>query len=339
MAKILLKDVAEMAKVSRATASMALNNYENIAPETRDKVVHCARRLGYLPQQQRKRSLRASGQRRETGTIVFIVCGQKTFDTNPYYASIVSGAMHAAKATQQKMVVCHWLPEEMHSLTTPGELAESTVAGAIMTGWCDQTAVDCILQTRVPVVTVDTNIVHPDCDSVGPDNHEAVRLAFGHLRELGHEKIVALLGSLEHVDWQKKRDAFTAMATAESLAGITVSPDGHSPGDMWEDIRTQVPGVTAVLATWDDVAIGLLSALHAKGIHCPEDVSVIGIDGAAAGEFSAPPLTTANTNQRGMGQLAALQLMERIAHPDAPVARIMPKAELIKRASCRPPRS
>jgi DNA-binding LacI/PurR family transcriptional regulator len=336
LSKIRLKDVAEMAEVSRTTASMALNNYANISPATRDRVVHCARRLGYVRKQQRSRPLLASGAHKDTGTIAFIVCGHKSFDTNPYYASIISGAMRVAKVAQRKMVVCHWLPEEMDSLKIPDELTESTVTGAIMTGWCSKAAIDGILRAAVPLVTVDTNVVHTDCDSVGPDNHEAVRLAFGHLRALGHEKIVALLGNLKHVDWQKKRDAFVAMAAANAIPCITVSQPGCSSGEAWEEIRAQVPDVTAILATSDGDALGLLSALHAKGIHCPEDISVVGIDGMEAGNFSAPPLTTANTNQNGMGQLALLQLLERIAHPEAPIVRRMPKAELIKRASCRP---
>ena len=340
MSKVRLQDVAEMADVSRATASMALNNYDNISPETRDRVVHAARRLGYLPQQQkRQRASRDLGKRTETGTIVFAVCGNKSFDTNPYYASIISGAMHALKAAQRKVIVCHWLSEEMASFTLPAELAESTVAGAIMTGWCDEGAVECIRRAEVPVVTVDTNVVHPACDSVGPDNHEAIRRAYRHLRELGHEKIVAVLGNMEHVDWQKKLDAFRAMAAAEGLAAAVVPQEGRPACDLWEDIRVNAPDATAILATWDEAALGLLSVWHARGVRCPEEVSVIGIDGAAAGASSAPPLTTVNTDQKGMGELAALQLMQRIAHPGAPIARIMPRPELVKRASCRPPRS
>ena len=54
MGKVMLRDVAEMAGVSKATASMALNNYPNIAETTRKKVVQCARRLGYRPQRRRR---------------------------------------------------------------------------------------------------------------------------------------------------------------------------------------------------------------------------------------------------------------------------------------------
>ena len=333
MVKVMLKDVAEQAGVSRATASMALNNYENISPETRERVVLCARRLGYLRQQKRRQS---SSPRTDTGTLVFVMCGDRTFDTNPYYASIASGAMRVAKAARRKMVVCHWLPDEMRSRTAPVELGESTVAGAIVTGWYDPAALECVLRTEVPVVLVDTNVVHPACDWVGPDNHEAVRLAYGHLRELGHRKIVALIGQLEHADWQQKRDAFMAMTAADSLAGVAIPAGGRSLPEMWDEARARVPGVTAVLATWDDAALGLLSLLHARGIRCPEEVSMIGIDDVQAGRSSAPPLTTVNTDQQGMGQLAVLQLLQRIAHPEAPVVRAMPRAELVLRSSCKP---
>lgn len=337
MAKVLLKDVAEMAGVSKASASMALNNYPNISAATRKTVVQCARRLGYHPPR-RRRAGTAPGRAAETGTIVVITCGSKEFDTNPYYASIVTGAMSAARNEGRRIVISHWLPEEMQRLKPPAELGESTVAGAMITGWCDPSAVDCLLRTGVSVVMVDTNIVHSECDCVGPDNYAAIRTAVEHLRELGHTRIGALFGSFEHVDWRKKRDAFiTILGPDASPASVLVSSDGTG-ADTWDTLCSRVPGVTAVVATWDHGALELLSELHAKGIRCPDDISVIGIDGIAAGEFSGPPLTTVNTDQKGMGQLAALQLIQRITHPKAPFSSIMPRARLIRRASCCPPR-
>ena len=336
MARVAIKDVAKMAQVSRTTASMALNDYENIAPQTKERVLRCARSLGYLPQH-RKRSQARARKAADAGAMVFIVCGRQSFDANPYYGAIVSGAMQVAKEAQRKMVVCHWSPGEMHNMAAPKELSETSVTGAILTGWCDPAALECLRRSGLPVILADTNIFHAECDYVGPDNEAAVRLAFRHLRKLGHERIAALTGSLEHADWRRKQRAFASLATEERLPATTLALPSGGNDALWRAIQAEAPDATAVLATWDDAALSLLSALHASGVRCPADVSVIGIDGAAAGESSGPPLTTVNTNQRGIGELAALQLLTRIAHPHAPIVSLMPRAHLIERASCAPP--
>lgn len=333
MAKAILDDIAKMAGVSKATVSMALNNYPNITAKTREKVVHCARQLGYLPRQ-RRRMATAQGQAGNSGTIVFVVAGEHSIESNPYYAGIVSGAMQTVQESGSRMVVCNWTIEDMRRLAPPLELTESAAVGAILAGWCEPSATSWLQGTGIPVVMVDPSTQPGNCDCVGPDNYEAVRIAFQHLRQLGHARIAAVVGSLEHVDWRIRRDAFVALAAGDGIAAQAILSENLSQEGIWDKIRAQIPDVTAVLATWDNGALGLLSALHTRGVRCPQDVSVIGIDGIAAGTLSAPPLTTVNTDQRGMGQLAVLRLLTRMAHPESPMAGITTKASLIQRSSC-----
>jgi DNA-binding LacI/PurR family transcriptional regulator len=93
-------------------------------------------------------------------------------------------------------------------------------------------------------------------------------------------------------------------------------------------------GVTAVCAQSDDTALVVLHGIREAGLRCPKDLAVIGVDAIAAGEVSAPPLTTVAFDATAIVDVAVEAMMSELGYPESgeepPNAEV---ATLIQRAS------
>ena len=93
------------------------------------------------------------------------------------------------------------------------------------------------------------------------------------------------------------------------------------------------PGITAIFATTDILAIGAMQAAHRLGIRVPEDLSILGYDGIMESTITFPPLTTIRQPIHEMGELAARTLLEQIRRPGAPAQQIVLENSLLLRNS------
>ena len=93
------------------------------------------------------------------------------------------------------------------------------------------------------------------------------------------------------------------------------------------------PGITAIFATTDILAIGAMQAAHRLGIRVPEDLSILGYDGIMELTITFPPLTTIRQPIHEMGELAARTLLAQIRHPGAPAQQIVLENSLLLRDS------
>ena len=98
------------------------------------------------------------------------------------------------------------------------------------------------------------------------------------------------------------------------------------------------PGATAVFCANDEVAIGLIRAMHERGRRVPQDVSVVGFDGLSLGEYSFPPLTTVKQDFRRAGVEMVGLVLEQVASGQRDGGRqILIPTELTVRGSTAPP--
>ena len=92
---------------------------------------------------------------------------------------------------------------------------------------------------------------------------------------------------------------------------------------------------TAIFASNDLMAFGVMEAVRDCGLRIPGDISVIGFDDIPQTTHVHPPLTTIRQPLEQMGRIATRMLLEQIGNPAAEPARIELPTELIIRASCR----
>ena len=167
-----------------------------------------------------------------------------------------------------------------------------------------------------------------------------MRDAVGHLLGLGHRTVHHVCGP---EDSQSSLIRRATWARCLQEAGREVPEP--VPGD-WEaaagyeaGLRLSAdPEATAVFCANDELALGLIRAMHEQGRRVPQDVSVVGFDGLAVGEYSFPPLTTVRQDFKRHGREMVGLVLEQAASGELDRSRsIIIPTELIVRGSTAPP--
>ena len=97
-------------------------------------------------------------------------------------------------------------------------------------------------------------------------------------------------------------------------------------------LDSKVP-LTALFATCDDIALGVLAALHHCGVSVPNEIAVVGFDDNPHARFTIPALTTTSLRFEEMGRQAAKMLIDLILHKAKPGRQLLLETELIFRDS------
>jgi LacI family transcriptional regulator len=117
--------------------------------------------------------------------------------------------------------------------------------------------------------------------------------------------------------------------------GTFFQPDGYAGGSALLDL-TDPP--TAIFASNDVMAMGVMDAVRNRGLRVPEDISILGFDDIPQAALVRPALTTVRQPLEQMGRLATQMLLDRLKNPEKKVDRIELPTELIVRGSTQPPR-
>lgn len=196
-----------------------------------------------------------------------------------------------------------------------------------------------IREAGIPVVVV-SNHLDVDAATVVPDNHTGVRNAVTHLVvDHGHQGI-AFLGNLSQTDMVERLDAYRAGLAEHGLPDelfIATSDHVESGGhDAAAAVAAAVArgDVTAVVASTDRIALGLMSGLTELGVQIPHDVAVVGFDNAETGWHSSPPLATVNQETVDQGALAARLLLAEMDGEPVDHGRHSISSTLLPRRSC-----
>ncbi|KAA9146989.1 LacI family transcriptional regulator, partial [Microbacterium lushaniae] len=192
-----------------------------------------------------------------------------------------------------------------------------------------------------PFVIAGTRADVPDgVDAVGNDDVLGARLATEHLLGLGHREIGHL--SVVGGAGQTRRESFlAAMADAGALARATAyrGPATERAGyDGSLALLREHPGVTAIFAANDVMAIGALGAARELGRDVPRDLSIVGYDNTALAQTRLIDLTTVDDDSVGVGREAGKLLRARLAGEDPVDVRRTLEPSLVVRGTTAPPR-
>lgn len=332
-----LKDVADAAGVSIATASRSLSGAPGVSETVAQRVREVAASLGYVANVH-ARSL-AGGASRSVGLVVHEI-------GDPYFSEIASGLLRVGAREGLTVQICHTGRDPERELAELRMLIANRVGAIVIAG---SGLVDPALQApakaelqafrrlggRVAVI----GRHHLGVDAVLPDNVEGARSVARHLLDLGHRRVAVATGSRQLTT---VADRITGVEKAFADAGLdfadvpVVEADFTRAGGRAaaEQVLAEQPGITAVLALNDDMAIGVLSALRARGISVPGQVSVTGFDDVAVAGDLAPSLTTVRLPMSEMGEQAMLLALKE---PGSRPRRRPVGAELVVRDSSGPP--
>jgi DNA-binding LacI/PurR family transcriptional regulator len=194
----------------------------------------------------------------------------------------------------------------------------------------------------VPLIAVDSS-GRSGFHSVAIDQYRGARAAVAHLAELGHTRILHLAGPADSTDATERVRGWRDELAARGLVAVEPMVGDWSPASGFE-FGTALAGqgapldFTAVFASNDQMALGLVHALAGHGFTVPDDVSVIGFDDIPESAFFAPPLTTMRQDFDSLGRDILFTLLAVLADEDSSgVPPMVP--ELVVRASTAPPRA
>lgn len=330
-----LRDVARHAGVSIATVSATINQTAYVSPELQERVRQAIADVSYHPD-----GIARSLKKRATQTLGLIISDI----TNPFFTALVRGIEDAANARGHAVILCNTDERLDKERAYLGLLRSRRVDGLIIApAGAAEDYHRFFLDVQTPLVFIDRRIPTVPADAVVVDNVAGARQAVEHLLGLGHRRIGAITGlpqiSTTHERIQGYREALVS-------AGVPVDPelmrDGHSRlegGYRAAGVLLALPRrPTAIFATNNLMAIGLMRAVADQGLRCPDDLSVVCFDDFEWASVFRPRLTTVAQPTYEMGARAVELLFGRLdgASPDGP-REVVLSPTLVVRDSCAAP--
>ncbi|HZU19322.1 MAG TPA: LacI family DNA-binding transcriptional regulator [Candidatus Dormibacteraeota bacterium] len=302
-----LSDVAGLAGVSMATASRALTGTRRVDTRLRERVLAAARELGYAPNPHARALARAGDA--SIGVVVHDL-------TDPYFSEIVRGVLAEAEAQERMVLICNtwrdpdrelayvasFRAQRLQTLVLAGSGVEDRRLGARMAA---QIAGFEAAGGRAVLI----GRHHAPADAVVPDNLGGGRLLAEELLRLGHRRIGVISGP---AGLTSTRDRLAGFRAALERAGVGLPDEQVVEGDFTREggargareLLDRVPGLTAIWALNDVMAVGALRALRERGRRVPEEVSLCGFDDIPLATDVTPELTTVHVPMVEMGARA-----------------------------------
>lgn len=306
---VTLKDVAQAAGVSIATASKALNGKSNVRAETRQRVQEAAATLAFTPN-----SLAQAMLAGQSGTV-----GLLTNDLEGRFSiPILMGAEDAFGAGHMSVFLCDAREDAIRERYHLRALLGRRVDGLIVVGSRTDPRASLGRDLPVPVIYAYAPSLDPADCSLVPDNINAGVMAIQHVLAVGRRRIAHISGD---VSYAAATDRARGVTRALAEAGLPLIGDQVRYGSWTEGwgraattaLMQQNNEVDAIVCGSDQIARGALDALRDQGVSVPDDVAVIGFDNWEPFVTGARPrLTSIDMNFETLGRTAAQRLVEAI---------------------------
>jgi DNA-binding LacI/PurR family transcriptional regulator len=324
-------DVAREAGVSGQTVSRVVNGRTNVDEATRQRVLDAMRRVGYRPNSA-ARALR-NGKFRSIGVIMSAL---STFGNSRTLDAVASAAVARGYSITLMPVGQPTQGEVTGAFSKLNEHAVDGVVILIEQYELDQSEIE--VPAGLPVVVIDS---HPRTDHtmVNIDQRQGAVLATTHLLELGHDTVWHIAGRRHSYAAEAREKAWRATLRKHrrKIPPVVVGDWTAESGHVLGAALCREPALTAVFAANDQMALGLLRALHEYGRAVPAEVSVVGFDDMAEAAHFWPPLTSVRQSFDEMGRRAVDSLVAEIASGDRTVTPIIVPTALAVRSSTGPP--
>ena len=295
-------DVARLVGVSGQTVSRVANGLDNVTAVTRDRVLAAMEELGYRPN-----------------------------------SAAIAAAAGSSGYSVNLLPVPH--PTQAAVSSAFGLLDEQAVDGVIILIAARHLGdTDVVLPDGLPVVVIDSSGRY-DYPIVDNDHAQGARLATEHLLDLGHETVWHIAGPPSSFAATRRQASWreTLLERGRAVPPVLV---GDWSADSGYELGHQLAGdhrVTAVFAAADEMALGLLRALHERSRSVPDEVSVVGFNDTAEAAHYWPPLTTVRQSFAEVGRRSVEALIGEIRSGEHHHQPVYVPTELVIRRSTAPP--
>jgi len=325
-----IREVAKRAGVSTATVSRVVNGTAPVDARTEKRVRAAIQRSGYYPNTH-ARTL-GTGKSHIYGLIISDI-------ENPFFPELVKCFERLAVEHGHEVLIANtdYRPERMEICVR--RMLERKVDGvAIMTSEMDPELIRMLNGRGIPIVFLDTGSVGPGISNISLDYDSGVDQAIDHLTSLDHRRIAFVSGPANLPSARTRYEAFVASLRRKKLEcseELIRSANHRFDGGYAAMLELLKLGTrpTAVVASNDLTAIGIMGALFAAGVRVPEDVSVVGFDDIALSSFMPPPLTTIRVSRAEIAGFAFSSLYAASYRGETQGVTHVVRAELVVRQS------
>ncbi len=337
-----INDVAALAGVSKKTVSRVINRSEFITEKTRKAVQDAIETLGFVPNPQ----ARALAFRRN-----FLIALLHDNPNPQMVLNFQQGVLDAIKDSDLAMIVrpvdrgSDRLLDDMRTF-----LEKQRPIGAMLLppiSENDDLAALCD-ELGVRYVRIGSALLDDATHCVSSNDREVVAEAVGKLVRLGHRRIGFVRGPAGFRSAAEREKGFHQ---ALDKAGLTLADAHYAPGnyrfaagvEAAEAILSQPEPPTAIFCSNDEMAAGVISVAHDRGIAVPGDLSIIGFDDSPTATHIWPALSTVRWPIREMGMRAARTLVAEFLGPEAKTAEgespVLPSEFIERQSVAAPPES
>lgn len=342
--EVTIAEVAAMAGVSIKTVSRVLNREPNVRQATQERVREAVKKLDYLP------NLSARGLAGRRSYMVGLVYHNPSPN---YLFHVLSGLLEACEEAHYGLAMHLGAPDQHDLVRRVKDFArQSRLDGMILMPPVGDVSVllDALEELGLPFVRLAPLDGRPGL-GVSIDDRRAASQVVEHLLALGHRRIGFVAGDPTHGASRARHDGYRQ---ALERAGIAPEPELMAQGYFTFESgiaagtyfcgMTQPP--TAVFASNDEMAAGVLQVAHDNGLDVPADLSIVGFDDTPVSRAVWPAMTTVHQPIFHMTKRATEMLFEAIGDGNGngesdsvprPQLQIF-DAPLIKRHTTAPPR-
>lgn len=326
---ITIKEIAELAGVSKATVSLTLNNKGAVGEKTRQLIWDIANENGY--------SKKNFVMKKNLLFVKYIGNGAAIEHNGDFIARIVDAIEFASReysySLTMKNVEVGELEKEIKNINF-----DDFAGMIILATEVDARKGDIIKEIPIPVIAVDNMFEDYDIDSVVMDNHGGIFTAVKYLYELGHREIGYIDSGIRFSNFDLRTEGYKRALkklglkeNQDHIKYVQPNLEGAYCG-MKSEIEKDKIMPTAFVAANDTIAIGAMKALKEYGFKIPDEISIIGFDDIPFGRVLDKSLTTMNVDKEQLGMLAVKFLHHKILNPnDKGCTKTITRTKLIQR--------
>jgi DNA-binding LacI/PurR family transcriptional regulator len=328
-----LRDVADRAGVSTATASRVVTGSAPVRSETRDRVERAMRELHYVP----------PGATKRTGAIGLLVPEL----ANPIFPALAQAMELQATKAGFATILCNIRGSTVAETEYVQMLLERRVEGMIFISSeaadlrADHSHYSRLLAQGARLVFVNGAVGALEVPHVGVDERAAGQIATQHLLDLGHRRIGFVAGPERFLPTREKAAGRELALGAAGIAqnGLVAHAEFGVEGGQaaMAQLLQRAEPPTGVICSSDLMAIGALREAVSRGLRVPQDVSIVGFDGIEAASWTEPPLTTVEQPIAEIARAAVSALRNLIAGPGGAMPDVQYRPRLRHGASTAAP--
>ena len=331
---VTLKDIAREVGRSVTTVSRALDDYDDVSPETRALVRRVAAEMGYTPS---SLAQRLQKQQAETIGLILPTFGPRFSD--PFFSEFITGVGNQAADLGYDLLVSTRPPGESELQAYRQNVQGRRVDGFIVVRTRREDArIQYLRESGFPFVAFGRTEGENDFPYVDEDSQHGMQLLAEHLLELGHRRIGLIAAPTDLMFTQYRVQGLSQGLERAGIylddrlvrVGDLTQRGGYTQASLLLDLA--VPP-TAIVACNDLMALGAMSAAQERGLEVGRDIAITGFDDIPMAEYSHPPLTTLHQPVYQIGEKVCLMLIQRLAGETLEEEHIILRPRLVLRQS------